>query len=68
MGERKYFLTYLIIYMNLKYILFIAVYRVIKSQNTTQIPTPYYQRYLRTPKINITRQIVKSKISFRGII
>jgi len=54
--------------MNLKYILFIAVYRVIKSQNITQTPTPYYERHLRTPKINITHEIKKSKISFDGII
>ena len=54
--------------MNLKYILFIAVYRAIKTQNITQIPTPFYERHLRTPKINITRQIIKSKISFRHII
>jgi hypothetical protein len=54
--------------MNFKYLLFIAVYRVIKTQNITQIPTPFYERHLRTPKINITREIVKSKISFNGII
>ena len=54
--------------MKFKYLLFIAVYRVIKSQNITQSPTPYYERYLLTPKINITREHAKSKISFDGII